>query len=108
MIRRSAFTTIENEQYEVGLSQAARKIAQNARAAADRAHVALTATTWHRGHEVADLDNWWLTLTSAHHGVTERFPIEWLIAYGKSNGDPAVAQRVAGMVNALGSARDRV
>jgi hypothetical protein len=98
---------IENEQYEVELSQAARKIAQNARAAADHAHVNLTATKWHRGHEVADSDNWWLTLTSERHGVTERFPVEWLIAYSRSDSDSAVAQRVAGMVESLRSARGR-
>jgi hypothetical protein len=108
MMRRSSFPTIENEQYEVELSRAARKIAQNACAAADQAHVFLTAATWHRGHEVADSDNWWLTLTSARHGVTERFPIEWLIAYGGSNSDSPVVRQVAGMVKALGSARDRV
>ena len=99
---------IENAQYEVELAQAARKIAQRARGMAEVEHVALTGTKWHRGHEVADLDNWWLTLTSARHGVTERFPIEWLIAYSGANSDSPVIRQVAGMVKALGSARDRV
>ena len=99
--RQNSFAMIENEQYEVELSQAARKVAQSARAAADRAHVTLTAMTWHRGHEVADLDNWWLTLTSDKHAVTEHFLIDRLAAYSKQGSDSAVAEQVAGMVEAL-------
>src|SRR2546423_13255538 len=50
-------TVIENEQYEVELAQAARKIAQRAREMAEAERITLTGTKWHRGHEVADLDN---------------------------------------------------
>lgn len=92
---------IENEQYEVELSQAARKIAQRAREMADAARVTLTDLHWHRGHEVADLDNWWLTLESDMRTVTERFPNEWLEAFNKSDGDQRIAQRLSGMVQAL-------
>jgi hypothetical protein len=92
---------IENEQHEIVLSRAARKIAQRAREVADGAHVTLTAMKWHRGHEVADLDNCWLTLTSDTHAVTEHFPNEWLEAFGKSDTDSRVAHRLSRMVEAL-------
>jgi hypothetical protein len=92
---------IENEQYEVELAQAARKIAQRARGMAEVEHVALTGTKWHRGHEVADLDNWWLTLTSDKRGITERFPNEWLKAFGNADDDQRVVQRLSRMVQAL-------
>jgi hypothetical protein len=95
------YAMIENEQYEIELSQAARKIAQTAREIADGAHIVLTAMKWHRGHEVADLDNFWLTLTSDKQAVTEHFPNEWLEAFGKSDVDARVAQRLSGMVEAL-------
>ena len=92
---------IENEQHEIELSQATRKIAQRAREVADGAHVILIAMKWHRGHEVADLDNCWLTLTSDKHAITEHFPREWLEAFGRSDTDSRVAQRLSGMVEAL-------
>jgi hypothetical protein len=92
---------IENEQYEVVLAQGARKIAQRAREMAQAARVTLTGTKWHRGHEVADLDNWWLTLTSDKRGITERFPNEWLEALGNAENDQCVAQRLSRMVQAL-------
>ena len=92
---------IENAQYEVELAQAARKIAQRARGMAEVEHVALTGTKWHRGHEVADLDNWWLTLTSDKRGITERFPNEWLEAFGNADDDQRVVQRLSRMVQAL-------
>jgi hypothetical protein len=95
------YAMIENEQHEIELSQAARRIAQAAREIADGAHIVLTAMKWHRGHEVADLDNFWLTLTSDKHGVTEHFPNEWLEAFGKSGTDARVAQRLSSMVEAL-------
>jgi hypothetical protein len=95
------YAMIENEQHEVELSRAARKIAQTAREIADGAHIVLTAMKWHRGHEVADLDNFWLTLTSDKQAVTEHFPNEWLEAFGKSDTDARVAQRLSGMVEAL-------
>lgn len=95
---------IENEQYEVEWSQAARKIAQRAREMAEVAHITLTDTKWHRGHEVADLDDWWLTLTSDKRGVTERFPYEWLVAPGSAGNDPRVAQRLSRMVQDLAAA----
>ena|SRR5689334_1116111 len=99
--RQNPFGMIENEQHEVELSQAARLVAQRARAAADRAHVTLTAVKWHRGHEVADLDNWWLTLASDKHAVTENFASDRLAAYGNQGSDSAIAEQVAGMVEAL-------
>jgi hypothetical protein len=92
---------IENEQYEVELAQASRKIAQRAREMAEVEHVTLTGTKWHRGHEVADLDNWWLTLTSDKRGITERFPNEWLETLGNADNDPRVVKRLSRMVQAL-------
>ena len=92
---------IENEQHEVELSQSARKIAHRARETADAARVTLTGLHWHRGHEVADLDNFWLTLETDMRAVTERFPNEWLEAFNKSDGDQRIAQRLSGMVQAL-------
>jgi hypothetical protein len=94
-------TVIENEQYEVELAQAARKIAQRARGMAEVEHVHLTGTKWHRGHEVADLDNWWLTLTSDTRGITEHFPNEWLETLGNIENDERVVQRLSRMVKAL-------
>jgi hypothetical protein len=38
---------------------------------AEAQHIILTATKWHLGHEVADSDNWWLTLTSDRRAVTD-------------------------------------
>lgn len=92
---------IENEQYEVELAQAARKIAQRAREMAAGERIILTTTKWHRGHEVADLDNWWLTLTSDKRGITERFPNQWLEALGNAENDQRVVQRLSRMVQAL-------
>ena len=92
---------IEHEQDEIEWSQAARKIAQRARKMAEAQHVTLTDTKWHRGHEVADSDNWWLTLTSDKRGVTERFPNDWLDAVGTAGNDQRVAKRLSRMVQEL-------
>jgi len=92
---------IENEQQEIQWSQAARGIAQRAREMARAAHVSLSATKWHRGHEVADSDNWWLTLTSDKRAVTERFPNDWLDAPGAAENDQRVAKRLSHMVQEL-------
>jgi len=91
---------IEDEQDEVQWSQAARKIAQRARKMAEAQHVTLTDTKWHRGHEVADSDNWWLTLASDKRAVTERFPNDWLDALASGN-DERVAKRLSRMVREL-------
>ncbi len=92
---------IENEQYEVELAQAARKIAQRARKTAEVEGITLTGTKWHRGHEVADADNWWLTLTSDKGGTTKRFPNAWLEALGNAGNDQRIAQRLSCMLQAL-------
>jgi hypothetical protein len=92
---------IENEQQEIQWSQAAREISHQAREMARAEHVSLTGTKWHRGHEVADLDNWWLTLTSDKRGITERFPNEWLEAFGNADDDQRVVQRLSCMLQAL-------
>jgi hypothetical protein len=92
---------IENEQQEIQWSQAAREIAQRAREMARAAHVSLSATKWHRGHEVADLDGWWLTLITDNRAITERFPNEWLEALGNADDDQRVVQRLSRMVQAL-------
>jgi hypothetical protein len=100
---------IESEQQEIQWSQAARKIAQRARKMAVGQHVTLTGTKWHRGHEVADSDNWWLTLTSAKRAVTERFPNDWLDALGSAGNDELVAKRLSRMVQDLaGSSEPQV
>jgi hypothetical protein len=65
---------IENVQQEVEWAQAARKVSQRAREMAKAEHVTLTDMKWHRGHEVADLDGWWLTLITDNRAITERFP----------------------------------
>jgi hypothetical protein len=92
---------IEHEQDEIEWSQAARKIARRARRMAEAQHLILTDTKWHRGHEVADSDNWWLTLTSDKRGVTERFPNDWLNALGAAGNDRRVAERLSRMVQKL-------
>jgi hypothetical protein len=97
---------IENEQQEIQWSQAARGIAQQAREMARAAHVSLSAAKWHRGHEVADSDNWWLTLTSDKRAVTERFPNDWLDALGAFGDDPRVANRLSRMVEELAASSD--
>jgi hypothetical protein len=97
---------IENEEQEIRWSQAAREISQRAREMARAEHVTLRATKWHRGHEVADLDNWWLTLTSDKRGVTERFPNDWLDAFGATGNDQRVAKRLSHMVQELAGSRE--
>ena len=97
---------IEDEQVEVEWSQAARKIAQRARRMAEARRVMLTGTKWHRGHEVADSDNWWLTLTSDRRGVTERFPNDWLDALGAFGDDQRVVKRLSRMVEELAGSSD--
>lgn len=92
---------IENEEQEIQWSQAAREISQGAREMARAKHVTLRATKWHRGHEVADLDNWWLTLTSDKRGVTERFPNDWLDALAAAGNDQRVAKRLSRMLQEL-------
>jgi hypothetical protein len=97
---------IENEQVEVAWSQAARKIAQRARRMAEGRHVTLTGMKWHRGHEVADSDNWWLTLTSDKRGVTERFPNDCLAAPAAADNDHRVAKRLSRMTEELAAPRE--
>ena len=92
---------IENEQFEIQRSQAARKIAQWAYRMADAARVTLTGLHWHRGHEVANLDDRWLTLESYAHAMTEHFPDAWLEEPGGSGDDPRVARCLSGMIEGL-------
>ncbi len=94
---------IENEQHEVELSQGARKVVRAACDMARIARVALTGMHWHRGHEVADMDDRWLTLETKMHAVTEHFPNEWLEACSTTDSDPRVARCLSGMLQALGS-----
>jgi hypothetical protein len=56
---------------------------------------------WHWGHEVADLDDRWLTLETKLNAVTEHFPNEWLEASNTSVCDPRVARCLSGMLQAL-------
>jgi len=104
ILARSSYrdhTMIENVEQEVVWAHAARKIAQRAREMAEADHVTLTEMKWHRGHEVADLDGWWLTLLTDNRAITERFPNEWLEARGAGGVDPRVAQRLSCMTQAL-------
>jgi hypothetical protein len=98
---------IESEQHEVQLSQAARRIACSAYEIAKAAGVTLAGLHWHRGHEVADLDDHWLTLESLQNAMTERFPNEWLEGPGNADDDPRIAQRLRTMVEALKLAQNR-
>jgi hypothetical protein len=97
---------VENEQHEIQLAQAARKIASSAYEMARAVQLTLTGLHWHRGHEVADLDNHWLTVESHKRATTEHFPNEWLQALGKSDNDPRIAQRLSVMVQALTPAQE--
>lgn len=92
---------IENEQLEVQRSQVARRISYRACQMAEAAHVTLTGLHWHRGHEVANLDNRWLTLESHTLAMTELFPNEWLEAYGGAGEDPRIARCLSRMIEAL-------
>jgi hypothetical protein len=92
---------IENVQHEVKWAQAARKVSQRASEMAEAEHITLTDMKWHRGHEVADLDGWWLTLITDNRAITERFPNEWLEALGNADDDQRVVQRLSRMVQAL-------
>src|SRR5687768_6514016 len=93
---------IENEQLEVRRSQAARSITHSAYQMACAAHISLTGLHWHRGHEVANLDDRWLTLESHTGAMTEHFPNEWLEALDQSAADdPRIARCLAGMIEAL-------
>ena len=92
---------VENEGHEVQLSQAARTVAYTACEIAKAAGVSLTGLHWHWGHEVANLDNRWLTLESQKHAITEHFPNDWLEGLGKPDADRRIAQRLSTMVEAL-------
>ena len=92
---------MENEGHEYELSHAARVVAQRARQMALAAGITLISLEWHRGHEVADLDNFWLTLESNTDSVTEKFPNEWLKALGSHDNDQRISVRLAGMLRAL-------
>jgi hypothetical protein len=94
---------MENEEYENKLSQVTSEIARRGREIPTVAGVTLTDLKWHCGHEVADLDNYWLTLESDKHTVTEHFPNEWLEDPRKSANDRQIAQRLFDMVQALRS-----
>lgn len=92
---------MDNEEHETLWSQAARNIAKEGREIAAAAGVSLTVLKWHRGDEVADLENFWLTLESGKRAVTGHFPNEWLEGPRKSADDPRITQRLSGMVQAL-------
>ena len=94
---------MENEEHENQLSQGAREVALRGEEIAAAAGITLTELKWHRGHEVADLDNFWLTLESDERAVTKHFPNEWLAGPGKSANDSLIAQRLFEMVRALRS-----
>ena len=109
ILARSSYrdhTMIENVQQEVEWARAVRKITETAREMAEGRHVILTEMKWHRGHEAADSDNWWLTLTSDKRGVTERFPNDWLNAVCTGANDPRVAERLSRMVQELAGASE--
>lgn len=91
----------ENEDYENRWAQGARKVAELGREFAAAGGVRLTDLKWLRGQEVADLDNYWLTLESGEDAVTEHFPNEWLDAPGKSVNGRQINQRLHEMVRAL-------
>jgi len=95
---------IEEEQYEIVLAQAMRSVAQRVLEIARGAQVAISSLEWHRGHEVADLDQCWLAVTSGKHAITEHFPNEWLEGFAKSGFDSNLASRLSAIVNALTSA----
>jgi hypothetical protein len=92
---------IENVQQEVEWARAARNIIETAREMAEARHVTLRETKWHRGHEVADLDGWWLTLMTENRAITERFPNEWLETRGAGGIDPRVTRLLSRMMQAL-------
>jgi hypothetical protein len=92
---------MENEEHEILWSQAARNIANEGRAIAAAAGVTLTVLKWHRGDEVADLDNFWLTLESGTRAVTEHFPNEWLEEPANTENDPRITQRLLTMIETL-------
>ena len=92
---------LENEDYENQCAQGARKVAELGRQIAAVAGVRLIDLKWLRGQEVAELDNYWLTLVSSKDAVTERFPNEWLAAPDESAHDRQIDQRLHAMVQAL-------
>lgn len=71
--RRDSF-----DEYHDSRHGAARHIAKLARSLADARHITLTATRWRRGHEIADWDDYYLTLTSGDASVTRHVPNECL------------------------------
>ena len=81
---------MENENDENQFSQGSREVSQRGRVIAAAAGVQLTCLKWHRGHEVADLDNWWLTLESSEDAITKKFSNEWL----EEPGEPANARQI--------------
>jgi hypothetical protein len=94
---------MENEEQENQWSQAARDVALKGEEIAAAAGITLTELKWHRGHEVADLDNFWLTLESDKRAVTKHFPNEWLEGPGASANDSRITQLLSEMVEALRS-----
>ncbi len=92
---------IENMEYGNQLLKAARIITNRAHEAAAAAGVTLSACKWRRGHEVANLDNFWLTLESGRRVTTRHFPNAWLEGLGKADNDRRVAQCLLDMMQAL-------
>ena len=92
---------MENEDYENQFSRGSREVSHRGRAIAAAAGVHLTCLKWHRGHEVADLDNWWLTLESSEEAITKRFSNEWLEDPGKPANDRQINECLRDMVRAL-------
>ena len=95
---------IENEEYENELSQAAHAITNRAHEIAAAAGVTLIACEWNRGHEVADLDEFWLTLESDKDATTQHFPNEWLEIPGTPDKSQRISALLISMVRTLAPA----
>ncbi len=91
--------------YQDTLLAGARAIASHARKMAAERGIQLTAIKWHRGHEVADLDNYWLVIELGNRPISRHFPSGWVVEAGKGHLTEQTVACLSEMLGAIAGSR---
>lgn len=79
----------------------ARRVAKFAREMAETSGLRLDHVRWHRGHEVANLDSYYLTLIAGNRAVSHLVPNEWLGRVAKGGANEEIPALLGDMLSKL-------